>query len=68
MNLIQSLIQHAEKTKHSFSDILKTAEEVFASHSRTEILFWQRNCLNPKSIKRVCWGRPADLDNAGLFS
>ena len=38
MNLIQSLIQRAEKTKHGFSDILKAAEEVFASHSKMEIL------------------------------
>lgn len=37
MYSIQSLIQRAEKTKHGFTDILKAADEVFASRSMAEI-------------------------------
>jgi 3-methyladenine DNA glycosylase AlkC len=36
--MITSLIQRVQKTQHGFADILKAAEEVFASHSATEIL------------------------------
>jgi 3-methyladenine DNA glycosylase AlkD len=38
MTAIQSLIQRVQKTQHGFTDILKTADEVFASHSKTETL------------------------------
>ena len=36
--MITSLIQRVKKTEHGFSDILKTAEEIFASQSAAEIL------------------------------
>jgi hypothetical protein len=36
--MIQSLIQRVRKTEHGFTDILRAAEEVFASHSRAETL------------------------------
>lgn len=35
--MVTSLIQRVQKTQHGFSDIQKAAEEVFASHSATEI-------------------------------
>jgi 3-methyladenine DNA glycosylase AlkD len=35
---IQPLIQRVQKTQHGFTDILKAAEEVFASHSKAETL------------------------------
>jgi len=38
MTAIQSLIQRVQKTQHGFTNILKAAEEVFASHSRIETL------------------------------
>jgi 3-methyladenine DNA glycosylase AlkD len=34
--MIKSLIQRIQKTEHGFTDILRAAEEIFASHSRTE--------------------------------
>ena len=36
--MIPALIQRAEKTQHGFSDIRRTADEVFASHTSTETL------------------------------
>jgi len=36
--MITSLIQRVQKTEHGFADILKAAEEVFASHSAAEVL------------------------------
>ena len=36
--MIPSLIQRVEQTKHGFSDILKAAEEFFASHTTAETL------------------------------
>ena len=36
--MIISLIERVQKTEHGFADILKAAEEVFASHSEGEIL------------------------------
>jgi 3-methyladenine DNA glycosylase AlkC len=36
--MVTSLIQRAQKTQHGFSDILKSAEEVFASHNAAEVL------------------------------
>lgn len=38
MRIVQSLIQRVQKTQHGFTDILKAAEDVFASHSKTETL------------------------------
>ena len=38
MDTIRSLIQRAQKTEHGFMDILKAADEVFASHSVAETL------------------------------
>jgi 3-methyladenine DNA glycosylase AlkD len=38
MDQLQLLTQRAEKTKNGFSDILKAADEVFASHNLAEIL------------------------------
>jgi 3-methyladenine DNA glycosylase AlkC len=35
---VQFLVQRVQKTQHGFADILKAAEEVFASHSKTETL------------------------------
>jgi 3-methyladenine DNA glycosylase AlkC len=35
--MITSLIERVQKTEHGFSDILKAAEEVFASHSAAEV-------------------------------
>lgn len=37
-NIVTSLIQRVQKTQHGFTDIQKTAEEVFAGHNRTEAL------------------------------
>jgi hypothetical protein len=34
--MINSLIKRVKKTEHGFTDILRAAEEVFASHSRAE--------------------------------
>lgn len=36
MNIVQSLSQRVQKTKHGFTDIQKAAEEVFASHNKAE--------------------------------
>ena len=36
--MITSLIQRIQKTQHGFTDILRTADEVFASRSSTETL------------------------------
>jgi len=36
--MITSLIQRVQKTQHGFTDILRTADEVFASRSSTETL------------------------------
>ena len=36
--MIISLLQRVQKTQHSFTDIQKAAEEIFASHSAAETL------------------------------
>src|SRR5258706_3958821 len=38
MTTIQSFIQRVQKTQHGFTDILKAAEEIFASHDKAETL------------------------------
>jgi 3-methyladenine DNA glycosylase AlkD len=38
MIIVPTLIQRVQKTQHGFTDILKAAEEVFASHEKAETL------------------------------
>src|SRR6202142_788859 len=38
MNSVPALIQRVQKTQHGFLDLLKAADEVFASHSAAETL------------------------------
>src|SRR5215510_8606296 len=38
MDITRSLIQRVQKTQHGFTEIQKAAEEVFASHNKTETL------------------------------
>jgi 3-methyladenine DNA glycosylase AlkD len=38
MSIVPSLIQRVQKTTHGFTDIQKAAEEIFASHDKSETL------------------------------
>ena len=46
MDTIRSLIQRAQKTEHGFMNILKAADEVFASHSAAETLWMAKELFS----------------------
>ena len=46
MDNVQSLIQRVQKTEHGFTDILKAADEIFASHSAAETLRLAKELFN----------------------
>lgn len=46
MNTVRSLTERVQKTEHGFMDILRTADEVFASHSMAETLRLAKELLN----------------------
>src|SRR5271169_2141033 len=46
MNTVQSLTERVRKTEHGFMDILKAADEVFASHSMAETLRLAKELFN----------------------
>ena len=49
--MIPSLIQRVQKTQHGFVDILKAAEEVFASHSAAEVLALAKELFSSESYQ-----------------
>jgi 3-methyladenine DNA glycosylase AlkD len=49
--MIASLIQRVQKSDHGFADILKAAEEVFASHSAAEVLSLARELFASETVQ-----------------